>query len=195
MKFYPPKIGERFDLPANSGRLQNENAAGIGVSFVCGSFVRIYLRIESPGKRIEAAKFQTDGCGYMIAAADILAGNLIGCYLTDLHGVDSNQIGSWFAESLEEFPKDKMQCSDHVIEALKNALAEYRINAIDEFQGEKALICTCFGVSEEKIIEIIDSNNVKEVGEVSDICNAGRGCGSCQVMIRELIDSHRPEEA
>ncbi|MBC7899119.1 MAG: (2Fe-2S)-binding protein [Saprospiraceae bacterium] len=49
-------------------------------------------------------------------------------------------------------------------------------------------------MSEEKIIEIINSNNVKEVGEVSDICNAGHGCGSCRMMIRELIDSPRHEE-
>lgn len=190
MKFYPPKITERFDRPANAGKIENNNAVGSGASFSCGSFVRIFLRIAAADKRIEAAKFQANGCGYMVAAADLLTENLTGAKLTDLHGIDSKEMGRWFEHSLEEFPLHKVLCRDSVIEALKNALADFRNSALEEFQGEKALICTCFGVSEERVIEVISENDVADADEVSDICNAGRGCGSCQMMIQEMIDLH-----
>lgn len=190
MKFYPPKISERFDRPANAGMIENSNAAGTSASFSCGSFVRIVMRIAASDKRIEAVKFQTNGCGYMVAAADLLTENLTGTKLTDLHGIDLKEIGGWLESGLEEFPLYKTQCRDSVIEALKNALADYRKSAIEEFQDEKALICTCFGVSEERIIKVIAENDVADAGEVADICNAGRGCGSCQMMIQEMIDSY-----
>ena len=190
MKFYPPKISERFDRPSNAGAIENANTAGTGASFSCGSFVRIFLQIDSSNKCIKAAKFQTNGCGYMIAAADVVTENLDGRKLTDLHGVDHKEIGGWLERGLEEFPSHKVQCGDSVIEALKNALVNYRVSTLEEFRGEKALICTCFGVTEEKIIEVISENNVEDAGEVGRICNAGRGCGSCQMMIQEMIDSH-----
>ena len=189
MKFYPPKISERFNRPANAGKIENSKAAGTGASFSCGSFVRISLQIDTLEKRIEKAKFQTNGCGYMIAAADVVTENLNGRKLIDLHGVDYKEIGGWLERGLEEFPLHKVQCRDPVIEALKNALADYRNSALEEFQGEKALICTCFGVSEERIVKVISENNVEDADEVGRICNAGRGCGSCQMMIQEMIDS------
>jgi NifU-like protein len=61
---------------------------------------------------------------------------------------------------------------------------------IEEFTGEKALICTCFGVSEETIERVIANNRCETVEEVSQKCNAGSGCGSCQPLIQEIIDSN-----
>ncbi|MEJ7848012.1 MAG: iron-sulfur cluster assembly scaffold protein [Pyrinomonadaceae bacterium] len=193
MKFYPPKISERFERPANAGKIENSNASGTGASFSCGSFVRIFLQIAALDKRIEVAKFQTNGCGYMVAAADVITENLTLRKLTDLHGVDSAEISGWLEPGLEEFPSHKVQCRDSVIEALKNALADYHNTELQEFQGEKALICTCFGVSEETIIAVISENSVNNADEVGRICNAGRGCGSCQMMIQEIIDSQDKE--
>jgi NifU-like protein len=68
-------------------------------------------------------------------------------------------------------------------------MAEYRRHRIEEFQGEKALICTCFGVSEETIVNVIAENDLTDVDEVSGLCRAGSGCGSCRMLIAELIDS------
>ncbi len=192
MKFYPPKISERFDRPANAGAIANPSAVGTGASFTCGSFVRISLHIDTLEKRIENAKFQTNGCGYMVAAADVITEKLIGIKLTDLHR--HKEIEGWFEPGLEDFPLNKVQCGESVIEAFKDALADYRSSVLEEFQGEKALICTCFGVSEEKIIEVISENNVEDADEVGSICNAGRGCGSCQMIIQEMIDMQNRED-
>jgi NifU-like protein len=67
-------------------------------------------------------------------------------------------------------------------------MAAYRARRIEEFQGEKALICTCFGVSEETIIGAIAENGFTEVEQVSKAYRAGSGCGSCRFLIQELID-------
>ncbi len=190
MKFYPSEISKRFSSSVNAGKLENANATGTGASFQCGSFVRISLQVEMNSKQIESAKFQTNGCGYMIAAADALTEQLIGSKLTDLHGLTVDNLGSASDEGLEEFPEDRRQCRHLVFEALRGALADYRINTINEFNGEKALVCTCFGVSEETIDKCIIEISPKTVGEVTDNCRAGGGCGSCQMLIREMIETH-----
>jgi len=191
VQFYPPEISERFSSPKNVGISERANAVGMSGSFICGSFVRLSLRIENEAKEIQAAAFQTNGCGFMIAAAEVLTESLKGRKLTELHGLEPDELQRRIFEELTEFPADRRQCSDLVLEGLKDALTNYRVRRIEEFQGEKALICTCFAVSEEMVANCIKENSFATVGEVTDHCRAGGGCGSCQMMIQELIDSHR----
>jgi NifU-like protein len=86
------------------------------------------------------------------------------------------------------YPADRRQCAGVVFEALHKALAEYRTLRLREFKGEEALICTCFGVSEETIVSVIESKGLSDVSQVADVCRAGSGCGSCRMLIQELID-------
>jgi NifU-like protein len=89
---------------------------------------------------------------------------------------------------LGEFPAGRGHCPEIGLEALRAALADYRKFRIEEFSGEKALICTCFGVSEEKIEGVISELGLETVEEVGDACNAGSGCGSCRMLIQEMLD-------
>jgi NifU-like protein len=84
---------------------------------------------------------------------------------------------------------DRRQCADIAIEALHAAFAHLRSRRIEEFTGEKALICTCFGVSEETIETNIRVRHLKTVDDVADACNAGSGCGSCRMLIDEMLDA------
>jgi len=88
----------------------------------------------------------------------------------------------------------RQHCFDLALEAFRSALADHRNRTIEEFRGEKALICTCFGVTEETIVGVIEAG-ASDVSQVSAACNAGLGCGSCQMLIRELIDAHDHESA
>ena len=188
MKFYPPKIGERFDSPENSGSAEGANAIGTAASFACGCFVRLSLAIEKDGKEIRSAKFQTNGCGYMIAAADVVTERLVGRRLTELHGLAEDELDPQQTGELEKFPENRSQCSELVLEALRDALADFRDHALEEFQGEKVLICTCFGVSEETIEKCIAENSIQMVADITDLCRAGGGCGSCRMLIQEMLD-------
>ena len=88
-----------------------------------------------------------------------------------------------------QFPTHRRACLEICVDALQQAFADFRALQLEEFAGEKALICTCFGISEETIEKIIAESQAETVEEISAICNAGTGCGSCQFLIQELIDA------
>ena len=187
MSFYPKQINERFNAPKCAGKSANTNAIGTGASFVCGSFVRFYLEIDVITKEIKDAKFKSNGCGFAIAAADVLAEKIVGRKLIQLHGLEDLRIE--IETELGKFDENRTSCLEICVDALNQAFADFRAFQIEEFVGEQALICTCFGISEETIESVIKENSLKTVEEVGAICNAGTGCGSCQFLIQELIDA------
>ena len=189
MTFYPKKISERFYAPKNSGKAARANAVGTGASFVCGAFARFYLEIDAQTKEIEEARFKTGGCGFLIAAADVLAETVKGKKLIELHGLVENEFRAKIESELELFPAHRAHCLKICLDALQAAFADFRAFQIEEFAGEKALICTCFGVSEETIERAVAENRLETVEEVIDICKAGGGCGSCRFLIQEIIDT------
>ncbi len=52
------------------------------------------------------------------------------------------------------------------------------------------IICMCFGVTEEDIVELLDSG-IDTFDEVSDLLGAGSGCGSCEHQIRGMVEDYR----
>ncbi len=194
MSFYPKKISERFHAPQNIGLCSDANAVGTSATFVCGMFLRFSLLIDPRTKEICEAKFKTNGCGYLIAAADVLAEQIVGERLNIVHRLDSEILRTKIEEKLEEFPENRRHCLDLTLKTLQNAFTDFRSRQIEEFAGEKALICTCFGVSEETIETLIRQKSLETVEEVTDVCRAGGGCGSCQPLIQELLDTALPED-
>lgn len=194
MSFYPAKISEKFHAPKNIGRVKSANAVGTNATFVCGAVLRLSLRIDAASKEILAAKFQTNGCGYLIAAADVLTEKIVGRKLTDFHGADKNIFQTEIEAALDKFPNYRTHCLSLILETLQNAFADFRLRQVEEFAGEKALICTCFGVSEDAIETAIEENSLATVAEVTDVCNAGGGCGSCQPLIVEILDVYWREK-
>ncbi len=188
MKFYPEKINNRFQNPRNAGELKDANCVGTSATFVCAAVLRIFLQIDAATKEILAAKFKTNGCGFAIAWADVLTEKIVGRRLTEFHGLNEKLAGEIEAE-LGEFGEKRRHCLELTLDALQNAFADFRKFQIEEFIGEKALICTCFGVSEEKIEKTISEYALETVEQVGEICNAGTGCGSCQPLIQEIIDT------
>ncbi len=188
MKFYPAKINEKFERPQNIGVAAGANAVGTSASFACGTFVKLFLRIEKDSKQIVEAKFKTSGCGFMIAAAETLCEKIKGRKLVELHGLDKSVLQREIEIELDEFPAHRAHCLKACLEALQTAFLNFRTAQIEEFAGEKALICTCFGISEETVEILVKDKLLETVEEVSDACRAGRGCGSCQPLIQDIID-------
>lgn len=188
MRFYPEKISRLFYAPQNVGKPEKANAVGVQASFVCGCVVRYFLEIDPQTRQIQQAKFRTNGCGFMIAAADVLATVMQKKFLTALHGLEKNVLTAEIETELGAFPANRRHCLEICLEAMEAALADFRRFQLQEFAGEKALICTCFGVSEEEIGKVISENHLQTVEEVGEFCQAGTGCGSCRLLIQELID-------
>lgn len=195
MAFYPPKISERFHSLHNAGHAGDEiNSVGASVTFVCGVVLKFYLEINPLTRGIEKIKFQTSGCGYAAAAADVLAEKVKGRILTELHGLENGLLYGEIEKELDSFEPNRKHCLDLALDALHQAFADYRKRLIEEFTGEKALICTCFGVSEETIEKIVKDESAETVEAVTAICRAGSGCGSCQPLIQEIIDVYWREQ-
>ena len=188
VSFYPQEINARWASPAFAGKAAAANAVGTSASFQCGSFVRFYLSISRADLRIREIRFQSNGCGFAVAAADRIAEFCTGKPLTELHGLAEIGDDAGGQEKFGAFPPERIQCLDICVEALRAALSDFRSMQIEEFAGEKALICTCFGVEEETIERVIADNSIQTVAEVTAKTNAGGGCGSCRMLIQEMID-------
>ena len=187
MAFYPAKVNKRFESPTNVGA-SDAGENGKSASFACGSFIELSVEINADQGSIEGANFRTNGCGFMIAAADTLCDWLRGKMLSELHGLGEEELMRTISTELGAFPLDRIQCARVVFEALHGAMSSHRARRIEEFHGEAALICTCFGISEESIVSAISENGFTEVEQVAEKCRAGSGCGSCRFLIQELID-------
>ena len=189
VSFYPTKISEKFYSARNVGAAIDANAGGTGATFGCGAALRITLRIDDETKEILDAKFKTGGCGYLIAAAETLAEKIIGRKLNELHRLDQQTLEFEIENEIGKFSAHRKHCLKLAAETLRNAFADFRQSQIEEWKGEQALICTCFGVAEETIENLIVGNSLESIEEVTELCNAGGGCGSCQPLIQEIIDT------
>jgi NifU-like protein len=92
-------------------------------------------------------------------------------------------------DEFEGIDASRKTCLALAASALISALQEYSNAAREEWVGEEALICTCFFVSERTIEHEIQDRGLTTISEVTRVCSAGGGCGSCHQLIQEIIDS------
>lgn len=64
-----------------------------------------------------------------------------------------------------------------------------------EVEEEGETVCYCFDVPDTVIRRVIRENDVEEVDEVTEICNAGGGCTSCHPDIEEMIDEYQQNKS
>ena len=186
MAVYPKKIELHAFAPRHAFANASSEVFGRSASFVCGCYVSFSL--ANDGGKV-AASFVSNGCGYMIAVADILAENVSGKDVSELHGLDRVELIDKVIREVGVLPSERQHCAEICFEALRNAFAVLRERRIEEFRGEDALICTCFGISERVLDEFIASTSDVSVDMVADCSRAGSGCGSCRMLIQEMIDA------
>lgn len=178
MPVYPEEIANAIRELKFCRSINTSNAAGAEAKFDCGCFIRVEMRIDSVDSKIGEIGYRTNGCGYMAAAAESIGSNLLGTSLLDLDG------------EIETASSERPDCTNAVVRAVQNALADHRSRLIEEFSGETALICTCFGVTEETVEDFVRNSHPSGVGDVSESLRAGSGCGSCRMLIQEIIDAN-----
>ena len=79
----------------------------------------------------------------MVAASEIISEHVTGKTLGELHGFDDEQLRSVIEGTVGVFESARKHCLEACFEAIHAAFADYRALQLEEFQGEKALICTC----------------------------------------------------
>ncbi len=184
MSYYPGRVNEHFLRPRNVGEVEDRDAVGCAGSVLCGATLRLTLKID--GQRIVDAKFKATGCGFLIASASALTETIKDLSLSRAATLPETAITDW----LDEFPNDRRHCAQLCHEALNAALADYHNTAREEWTGDEALICTCFGVSEKTIERAVETQSLHTVDEVTRACHAGGGCGSCHPLIVDILEDY-----
>lgn len=189
MPVYPKCVAEAIRSPEYSCLHGGMDAEGSEVKLDCGCFVTIGFTITGDPQRITSIGYRSNGCGYMIAAAEAYCRSLDGAKLVELHGLADAPFDRLQTELEPGERLAREPCFAASARAVKSALAAYRFSRIEEFAGERALICTCFGVSEDRIAEFIAARSPESPADIADALGAGSGCGSCRMLIQEMIDT------
>lgn len=168
--------------PRNLGKLIGASAVGDVGSIIAGDALRFYILLDAG--RITQARFQVFNCQGQIAPTSALTELAIGRTPAEARALDHRALAAhlgglgidhlppqlWGAEALRA-------CLD----ALENRTPRY-----DE--EREALLCRCFGITEQSVRQAIALNDLKTINAVVEATTAGSGCGSCQTDIRRLID-------
>ena len=171
--------------PKHVGEATEPNFIGRAASFQCGATLRISLHIDE-SQRITEAKFKAAGCSVLVASASLLLDEVIG--KTTGEAAALGQHPETLQEKLGDLPAERSECPALACEALVAAIRNYSDLARDEWEGDEALICTCFCVSERTLEREIQTNNLKTIAEVTAACSAGGGCRSCYPLIEDILE-------
>jgi len=121
----------------------------------------------------------------LVASASFLTEGIIGEKTGEVASLARASEMPFF--DLLELTEPERRCARLSTEALLFALMQYSDSARDEWEGEEALICTCFCVSERQIEAEILRGDLQTVAEVTKSCNAGGGCRSCWPLIEDML--------
>lgn len=155
----------------------------------CGAIVRLSLEIDTGSKRISHAGFRAVGCRVLVAATSLLTCEIQGLTTAEAADLARVVLAQPCKPDIDGQPEAREDCIALCHEALLAAIAEYSEMARAEWSGDEALICTCFGVSERTIERVINDKSLRTVAEVTRVCAAGGGCGSCHYLIEEILES------
>lgn len=185
---YTDKVKEHFLNPKNVGEMKDASAVGEVGSIACGDALKLFLKIEDG--IIQDASFQTFGCASAIASSSALTELVKGKSVDEALKISNKDI----AAALGGLPKEKMHCSVMGQEALEAAIKTWRgekVSSQEHSEGE--IVCECFGVTDQQILEAVRENDLKTVEDVTYYTKAGGGCAKCHEKIGELIAQARGE--
>lgn len=187
---YTEKVKELYKNPKNVGSIPDADGIGEVGSIVCGDALRLYIKVDKKSEVIEDAKFQTFGCGSAIASSSAMTEMVKGKTIGEASKLTNEDI----VEYLGGLPTQKMHCSVMGYEALQKAIADYKGESIKD---KSKIICKCFTVTENKIREVVEENNLHSVDEVTAYTKAGGNCGKCKpdiVKILKDMDKYEKEK-
>jgi nitrogen fixation protein NifU and related proteins len=128
---YTEKVMDHFQNPRNVGEIENADGVGTEGNPTCGDLMTIYIKVED--NIITDVKFKTFGCGAAIATSSMITEMAIGKTIEEALKISRNDV----ADELEGLPPVKMHCSNLAADALRAAIADYKMKQAEKEQSEK----------------------------------------------------------
>jgi len=126
---YTNKVLQHFKDPKNQGTIPNADAVGEVGNPTCGDVMKIYLKIKKDpldkggrGDYIEDVKFETLGCAAAIAVSSAFTEIVKGKTIDEAMKITKDKI----VEELGGLPEQKIHCSMLAVEALHEAIKNYK---------------------------------------------------------------------
>lgn len=126
---YSDKVMEHFQNPRNVGEIENADGIGTEGNPTCGDLMTIYIKVED--NIITDVKFKTFGCGAAIATSSMITEMAVGKTIEEALKISRNDV----ADELEGLPPVKMHCSNLAADALKAAIADYKMKEAEKAQA------------------------------------------------------------
>ncbi len=112
---------EHFMSPRNVGLLSPADGEALVTNPACGDTMKLTIRVE--GGKIAEAKWKTEGCGTSIAASSLVSEWLEGKTLSEAASITRDTV----AKAFGGLSPAKMHCSILAADAVKGALADFRV--------------------------------------------------------------------
>ncbi|XP_038149656.1 iron-sulfur cluster assembly scaffold protein IscU-like [Cyprinodon tularosa] len=128
---YHKKVVDHYENPRNVGSL-DKNSKNVGTGLVgapaCGDVMKLQIEVNAQGKIVDA-RFKTFGCGSAIASSSLATEWIKGKTLDEALEIKNTDI----AKELS-LPPVKLHCSMLAEDAIKAALADYRLKQQNDQQ-------------------------------------------------------------
>ena len=128
---YSEKVMDHFQNPRNVGEIEDASGVGTEGNPTCGDLMTIYIKVED--NIITDIKFKTFGCGAAIATSSMITEMAVGKTIEEALKISRNDV----ADELEGLPPVKMHCSNLAADALRAAIADYKMKEAEKEIKEK----------------------------------------------------------
>ncbi|KAI2664865.1 Iron-sulfur cluster assembly enzyme ISCU, mitochondrial [Labeo rohita] len=126
---YHKKVVDHYENPRNVGSL-DKNAKNVGTGLVgapaCGDVMKLQIQVDENGKIVDA-RFKTFGCGSAIASSSLATEWVKGKSIDEALKIKNTEIAKELC-----LPPVKLHCSMLAEDAIKAALADYRLKQKDD---------------------------------------------------------------
>jgi len=123
---YSEKVMDHFQNPRNVGEIENADGVGTEGNPTCGDLMTIYISVKD--NIITDIKFKTFGCGAAIATSSMITEMAVGKTIEEALKITRNDV----ADELEGLPPVKMHCSNLAADALRAAIADYKMKQAEK---------------------------------------------------------------
>ncbi|XP_038618994.1 LOW QUALITY PROTEIN: iron-sulfur cluster assembly enzyme ISCU, mitochondrial [Tachyglossus aculeatus] len=132
-RLYHKKVVDHYENPRNVGSL-DKTSKNVGTGLVgapaCGDVMKLQIQVDEKGKIVDA-RFKTFGCGSAIASSSLATEWVKGKTVDEALTIKNTDIAKELC-----LPPVKLHCSMLAEDAIKAALADYKLKQDPKKGGE-----------------------------------------------------------